>query len=152
MSNVLSNVWGLSGSWSESNPNVKASAWYVQGPIQRQSDHWVMSHLWRLMDFPLLCSLSSVGEGRADKVIYLHLSTSCNGWHIHLSLKLHHLTAAPPSHTQRCAKEVKHTFCTENSKNRLSLQFLFKSCRGVGTWHLTIWSCYTTGVQKRKNN
>lgn len=36
------------------------------------------------------------GEGRADKVIYLHLSTSCNGWHFHLSLKLHHLAAAPP--------------------------------------------------------
>lgn len=35
------------------------------------------------------------GEGRADKVIYLHLSTSCNGWHFHLSLKLHHLAAAP---------------------------------------------------------
>lgn len=43
------------------------------------------------------CSAPSAqwGEGRADKVIYLHLSTFCNGWHIHLSLKLHHLIAAP---------------------------------------------------------
>lgn len=39
------------------------------------------------------------GEGRADKVIYLHLSTSCNGWHFHLSLKLHHLAAEPPPPT-----------------------------------------------------
>lgn len=36
------------------------------------------------------------GEGRADKVIYLHLSTPCNGWHFHLSLKLHHLAVEPP--------------------------------------------------------
>lgn len=47
---------------------------------------------------PCSASWAQWGEGRADKVIYLHPSTSCNGWHIHLSLKLHHLTAAPPSH------------------------------------------------------
>lgn len=32
-------------------------------------------------------------DGGADKVIYLHLSSCRNGWHIHLSPKLHHLTA-----------------------------------------------------------
>lgn len=45
------------------------------------------------------------GEGRADKVIYLHLSTSCNGWHFHLSLKLHHLAVElPPTRPPRKIK------------------------------------------------
>lgn len=72
------------------------------------------------------CSAPSAqwGEGRADKVIYLHLSTSCNGWHIHLSLKLHHLTAAPPL-SRRGVREMKQT-CNTHTKNenRLTGQWL----------------------------
>lgn len=88
------------------------------------------------------------GEGRADKVIYLHLSTSCNGWHFHLSLKLHHLAAEPPHPPTRRAKykgvgqrEPEQTGWTRGSRkeNRLSRQQpLFPSFQitGGGVWEL----------------
>lgn len=67
------------------------------------------------------CSAPSAqwGEGKADKVIYLHLSTSCNGWHIHLFLKLHHLTAAPPLlHAEVGEREMKHFREEKKGENR----------------------------------
>lgn len=68
------------------------------------------------------CSAPSAqwGEGRADKVIYLHLSTSCNGWNIHLSLKLHHLTAAPPL-TRRGVREKWNRHATHKKSKHTNL-------------------------------
>lgn len=52
----------LEGSWSELLYNDKAGVRYVQSPLQRQSDLWVMPHLWRLMDFPLALLPQLSGE------------------------------------------------------------------------------------------
>lgn len=110
---------------------------------------WVMSHLWSLMDFSLarLPQLSGEKAG-ADTVIYLHFSTSCNGWHIHLSLKLH-LTAAAhlaprgvkekwywhAAHTQ---KKTTQKWKETNWRVTSPLHLLIKAVRAT---HLARWNC-----------
>lgn len=82
------------------------------------------------------------GEGRADKVIYLHLSTSCNGWHFHLSLKLHHLAVEPPPTPPTCKikglgqRGLEQTCWTRGSRkeNRLSRWELLFQSSGGGVW------------------